>query len=219
MYEICSSIFMPLEFLGVRIYEPMTVLTNFILTGMCWYFFKKLKANDRNWALFFLFLACSTFFAAIGHGYADTLDNPVKFVARIFAILSVMFGGVASIRTLSNLRSRNLLTAFMFVQSLVFLGWLIAVNTFVPIKLNSVVGLGVIVLGIHLYHLIREKAARDLWIVTGILVSASAAIVNTYQIGLSPNFTYHDVGHVVMMVGLLIMYQGISKYALSYVEK
>lgn len=209
---------MPLDFGGVRIYEPMTGFTNIILTGMCWYFFKKLKAQDRNWAMFFLFLALSTFFAAIGHGYAKALDNPVKFVARIFAILSVMFGGVASIRSLQNARSRTVLTSFMFVQSLAFLVWLLVANTFVPVRYNSVLGLGVVVLGIHLYHLTKGVESKDLWIVSGILVSASAAIVNTYQIGLSENFTYHDVGHVVIMVGLLIMYQGIRKYAFNYVQ-
>jgi len=209
---------MPLEFLGVRIYEPMTVFTNFILTGMCWYFFKKLKADDRNWALFYLFLACSTLIAAIGHGYTSELDNPVKFVSRVFAILSVMFGGVASIRTLNNVRSRNTLTAFMFLQSLVFLGWLIVVNTFVPVKYNSIVGLGVVVMGIHLSHLIRGRLSRDLWIVAGIVVCASAAVVNTLKLGVSPNFTYHDVGHVVLMVGLYLMYFGISKYSLNYVK-
>jgi len=209
---------MPLDLWGVRIYEPMTVLTNFILAGMCFFYFKQLKLSHGNWALFFLFLGLSTFCGAIGHGYSQDINNPVKFLSRIFAIFSVVFGGAASISSLNNPKSRKILLGLLTVQSLAFLIWLIAANSFVAVKYNSILGLGVIVLGIHIYHYAKNQVSKDFLIALGIIINASAAIINTYKLGLSPNFTYHDVGHVVLMIGIFFMYRGISQYAAAYAE-
>jgi len=207
---------MPITFFGFTIYEPMTVLTNLILAFMCWWIYEQQKEGNRNWAYFFLFLSLSTLSAAVGHGYSELLDNPVKFFSRAFALVSVYFGGFASIQILGREQLRLVLKWVLLIQSVVFFAWLVMDNTFLPIKFNSILGLGIIVLGIHLHSLATNKDTRDMWIVLGIIINASAAIVNTYKWNLSPNFTYHDIGHVIMMIGIIVMYQGVSKYKLIH---
>lgn len=204
---------MPITIWGYTVYEPMTVFTNLLLTALCWFYFWNQRTFRLNWALFFLLLGTSTLFGAIGHGYSDQLDNPVKLWSRVAAIGSVLFAGMSSTRVLNNPRSRSVLQTIVVAQSVIALVWLLFTNSFIPVKLNSIIGLGVIVLGIHLYLLNRASNLRDLWIVAGIAINASAAIVHTYKWNLGANFTYHDIGHVVLMIGIFVMYRGIRAYS------
>jgi len=207
---------MPIILFGLTVYEPMTVFTNIILALICAWMFKKEHSLNGLWAMFFLFLGLSTLIAAVGHGYSELSDNPVKFWSRAFAIVSVYFGGMASLSSLGEKRIREWLKWILSIQALAFFLWLTLDNTFLPIKLSSLFGLGLIVLGLHLYSFSRFSFKQDLWIIGGIVVNASAAIVNTYKWSFGPNFSYHDIGHVIMMVGIFIMYRGITNYKLRY---
>ena len=69
-----------LTFLGFQVAEPVTALTDFILTVMCFAFYfqlfsRKKETSIQSWRLFFLFMGISTLLGAITHGWFENHDK------------------------------------------------------------------------------------------------------------------------------------------------
>jgi hypothetical protein len=207
------------EILGQTVYFPVTVLTNVLLGVVCIFQYNMLKKRKvKWWPLFFLFLGVSTFFAAYGHGYSMDLRNPFLFVSRIFSIVSVFFAVTGSIHYLPKRRVNSFLIGFALIKAAIFIIWLILDNTFFPVKYHAILGLGLMVTGVHLYRIKGKLGEGNGWILLGIVVISLAAVVHGLKISLSDDwFNYNDISHLVMILGLVCMVRGIKmfKYAPS----
>lgn len=200
---------MPIQFLGLNIYEPVTVVTNIILAMFCFVWFAKLKKQRRMyWPYFFLFIAVANTLAAFGHGLYTSVNNPVQLGSRVLAMNAFLFAGVDSAMRFSK-RSVSfiviIMSVLLFVSSLI---WVIVKNDFTVVKWNGVIILLGLVGGTMAYGYFAKQQRKDALVLSGILVNGLAAVVHTLGISYNEWFNQNDIGHLLMIFGLYLIFKG-----------
>ncbi|MBV6644068.1 MAG: hypothetical protein KI790_01385, partial [Cyclobacteriaceae bacterium] len=108
---------------GVIISEPVTAITNILITLTCLYAFRKLRSSKdlsvKNWSFFFLTLGISAFVGAFGHLLSHYEFGFIKPITWLMSIFTVYFAQQASIYQLW--RDRHPLNFFIKVQLVFFL--------------------------------------------------------------------------------------------------
>ena len=144
------------------------------------------------------------------------LGNPVLFVSRVFSIISVFFAILGSIYYLPIYKLNPWVIRLALLQVAIFIIWLIAENKFNPVKFNALLGLGLIVSGIHLYRIKGNFGTGNGWVLLGIAIISLAAVVQGLEISISKEwFNHNDIGHLVMIFGLVFMVRGVKNIATS----
>jgi len=199
-------------FAGVTIFEPATAITNFVLSVFCLAFFLKLrKSNAKIWPYFFLLMSSGSFIGAFGHSLFSDNNNIIQHISRINGVIAVFVASWGSIILLQNKVAINFLKAFVIIQFSIALSKILMVNDFSIVKLNSILGLGIIVGGIHLYLAISSGCKGSIYMLTGILINAGTAILHALKISINKWFNYNDISHIVLIVGFYFMALGVSK--------
>lgn len=203
---------MLIQFLGLSIYEPVTVLTNIAVALFCFAWFIKLKRQSRKfWPYFYLFISAATILGAIGHGLYIHNDNPVLLASRILAMNAFIFAGLDMSKRYAS-RRRSVLVAFLSVSVFLFsLIWIFFTNDFSIVKLNGIVVLLGIVGGTTAYGYFVNKQRKDALILSGILINGLAAIVHSMEITLNVWVNHNDIGHIMMIFGLYLIFKGIDE--------
>lgn len=93
---------------GYTVFEPMTAFTDFLLAGICIYFylryFQSSNSAVKDWGKFFLFMSVSTFIGGITHAFFEE-HSLVSYKAfwlcmQIFSGLSLVYAQLASSKML-----------------------------------------------------------------------------------------------------------------------
>ncbi|MES2678745.1 MAG: hypothetical protein V4635_02620 [Bacteroidota bacterium] len=213
---------------GRQIFEPMVIVTNFILLLISIYCFRQLvkfrSAYPSQMAWFIIIMGVSGCFGAAAHAmhyqYGKTIFDVIFFISNTLNLLAIYFCFKASY-TYSSFWGRPLSRKFsIFV--LAWVGVLIIVtlinNTFLLIKIHAGIAL-VYSLIVHYlgYKKNNDKGSRV--IVTGISVSFLSIVVHSLHLSLHEWFNYKDIAHVIMIAALVIIYRGIRMNAESHAAK
>ena len=203
---------MPVQILGITIYEPVTVITNVMLALFCFLWFLKLQRQNRKyWPYFFLFIAIATASSAIGHGMYVERNNPVQMGSRILAMSGFMFADLDMSKRFSR-RFTSIAIAACSIGLFVFSAvWILVHNEFTVVKFNGLLALLGLVGGTTAYGYFRNGNVKDAWVLAGVLVNGLAALVHTLEISISPWFNHNDIGHIIMIFGLYLIYRGIDE--------
>lgn len=203
---------MPIQVLGLNIYEPATVLTNIALAMFCFAWFIKLKKQSRRfWPYFFLFISIATILGAVGHGLYEHNDNPALLISRIFAMNAFIFAGLDMSKRYES-RTRSFLVAFVSIGVFTFsFLWILFKNDFSVVKLNGIIILLGIVGGTTAYGYFVNKQAKDALILGGVLINALAAVMHSLKISFNVWFNHNDIGHILMIFGLYLIFKGIDE--------
>jgi hypothetical protein len=212
---------------GLKIFEPVTILTNFLITGLCIFIFLGLKKYknyiSRNWSLFFLFLGISSFVGSFGHAahheWGMLFFNVVSFFNNALSFISIYFCYYATTATLSSNKIRpkkiyNYLVIIWFIAMLIIT---IILNKFLIIKIHA----GLVLTYSLIAHIItyREKLSGSGRIALGIAISFLSILIHSLRISISEWFNYKDIAHVIMMISLFLMYQGIALQLNNSIKK
>ncbi len=205
-----------IDILGITFSEPVTMLTDFILAGFCFYFYKKLASitienkSKEYFAQYFLYMAIGTFLGGLfGHGLQLYLGMPGKYPAWIATIITMGFLQLASIELLPNLEEKNkkkflYLTIFM---ALLFMSLAFYKNHFSYVIYHNIAA-AILIIPIFAFLLLKHKMKGTEWVLFSFILSASIPYFQINRIGLNKWFTYHDVCHTIMLVGLTILFYG-----------
>jgi len=190
------------------LYEPITVLTNLILSALCLAFCLRLgKLHARYWPMFFCLLSFSAFFGALGHGLYPDKNNILQLISRMGIIIAVCLGSIASICFLTNKNFKLFLNVFSLTQLFVAITLIVLFNNFLIVKWDGILGLGVIMGSVHIYLSIKGNRG-SLFILYGIALNSIAGLVHRFQISPNKWFNYNDLGHVILMAGFYLMATG-----------
>lgn len=216
---------------GYTIFEPMTAFTDFLLAGICFFFYLKNTqfANSvvKDWGRFFFFMFVSTFLGGVSHAcFQDHAENSYKVVwlfMQIFSGLSLVFAQRATIKMLLSAAVINTTTfqkleLFFRIQFLVFGLAVITIHNFTVVVFNSTFGF-LTILGIQLFLALKFKDSSADWIAKGILVSFFTAFVFIAKISISVWFNFKDIAHVIMVFSVYLIHNGVTILKRRPVEK
>jgi len=207
-----------ITFSGFTLHEPVTVLTDLILSGFCLYLsIKTGKSYAKFWSAFFLSMSFATFIGALGHGLYIDKNNILQWISRTAGIVSVFWGEIASVMMLIKSRFRSILVAFVSLQLAVALAFILQRNEFKVVVTNGSIGFGVIVALIQIY-LIRKGRIGSQYILSGIAVNAVAGLIHKFHIAPSKWFNHNDLGHVILIFGLYLIAKGALYFQLHEKE-
>jgi hypothetical protein len=210
---------------GIRIDEPVTVLTNLILSVFSFYFYihlgklKNIGTNlSRYWRLFFLFIAIANTIAAFAHGFKSYFNshdyyyvwmfmNMAGIPASYFLLLTNLESAQISQKTKNNLQY------FAAVLTLSLVIFMYLINDISLVKVNA----GLVILITLFAHLItyRKGIAGSKLILRGFIISILTLFVHTMRLSLHDYFNYKDLSHVIMNIGLYVIFLGVVEVFLE----
>jgi hypothetical protein len=198
----------PFNFHGITVFEPVTVLTDFILCVFCLFFAHKMHKQDTKiWSLFFVSMAVATCAGALGHGMYDHEKSDMKMISSVFGIISVFLASITSAKLIFHENFKKIVTTVICLELVTFL-FLIAQNNDIKIvAINGTMGFLFIVAPIHLNPVIRKNSGSKL-ILYGICVNGIAGVVHCFTLSPHKWFNHNDLSHLVMLFGLYLFAKG-----------
>lgn len=206
---------------NILIQEPVTTITDFMITVCCWYVFLKSKHEISNhhsaqlYRYFFLLMGCSTLFGGVfGHALCYKLGVAYKLPGWITSMMAVMLCERAAIMHTRNVMPVSIGNFFMYaniVELLILITVTCITLNFFFVEFHALYGL-LIVTGtfeFYIYRKTKNNASR--WILYSVAFSSIAAVAHIWQLSPHRWFNYLDLAHTLMCVSVFILYNGVKK--------
>ena len=207
-----------IEVLNIRIDEPITLITDLLLSTICFYAYFQIRRLDYTsrgkWYFknYFLLLGLGAMTGGLlGHAFLYRLSDAWKLVSWILTIGSVtlMIQALLEVsrpyikKGIARIISRfNLL---LFALALFFTLWTMA---FSPVKYYTTFGM-VVVVGSLCYYIYQKTRSKGTLILMGaVLLGFISALIFSFEWGLSPWFNHRDISHVILSFSAYYMYKG-----------
>lgn len=204
---------------GIRIDEPVTSITDILVTVVCWYAWGRLRKIESplpelfyfRW--FFLLMGLATLLGGVlGHAFQYAISFEWKLPGWLISMISITVLERAVI-----FHSRSILKAstvrfffwFNIVELLVFAFLAFSQLDFRFVEYHSAYGLLVVVFGFCLHNWIRgyrPDFVRQMMV--GVVLSVLAALIFINKIAVSEWLTHADISHVLMAGTAVYFYRG-----------
>lgn len=209
---------MRFELFGMDLLEPTAILWNLAVAAASLIFYIQLKTIRTGsgflkfWRLFFFLFFVASLFGAVGHGwflYFGLYGKIVPWTSTIFAI-------AAAEMAMASLLKRGLLRNLIFGITALQLASTLAITAFLqdflPVAINTIVGLLLIVTPLSIVHQVNySKHFRLFWI--GVITLLPSAFFFLLKINLHPLFTKDDASHLFILICLAFFYAGVKRTA------
>jgi hypothetical protein len=206
---------------GLRIDEPITTVTDLLVSVVClvaFYRLKNLQLPGRTQLFFrfyFLLMSIATCIGGlIGHGFLYALSFPWKLPGWIVSMLSVALIERSSIEHAKPLIDPRVGKFFLVLNILelctIMTITLVSLN-FKWVEFHSGYGLLAIVLPFHAYVYYRTKDKGSLTVIFAVGIACAAALVFMNKISIHTWFNYLDISHVLMAIAAWVFYRAARK--------
>lgn len=203
----------------MRISEPTTMITDYLLAGLGLFFGRRLLLRSREinqqairlWALAFVAMALGAAAGGTSHGFANYLGDLGQTVAWKLTVYAIGLAGVflasaAIVAHFSGL-ARRLLLILVAIKFLAYAGWMIRHDDFKYV-INDYGPTLLFVLLLEIWSWITRRTDSSPWIIAGIVVSFIGAGIQRSEFALHEHFNHNDLYHVVQMIGLYLLFRG-----------
>jgi hypothetical protein len=163
------------------------------------------------WAAAFVAVAGASFAGGTYHGFG--LAMPQRATLAVWKLTTVSMGAASFFLLASTLnasfsgRLRSWLLAAASTKLAVYLVWMVNHDAFVWVVLDYGSTL-LMVLVLAVTGRLHGLPGRRAFVVSGILVSMAAAVVQQSGIGLHRHFNHNDLMHVIQMGGVWLLFKG-----------
>jgi len=202
----------------LRIDEPITALTDILISVVCFYAFYKLKnkQNKKPIALyykhFFILMGASTFLGAFfGHAFNYALSELWKTPYWCVSMIAVAFAE----RTAINIAARTIQPKYVrffkwvnIIELLVFMLFACYKLNFLYVLIHSAYGILGVAGAFYLYILVRQQKQGSKYFLIGIGWSLVGATIFLSQLCIGRWFNYMDMSHVLMALSAWYFYKG-----------
>lgn len=206
------------ELFGIRIDEPVTVLTDLLVSAVCFFAFNDLRKRQLPgrtqlyFRLYFLLMAIATFLGGlIGHGFLYALSFPWKLPGWIFSMLSVALIERSSIERAKPLIDPRV-GRFFLILNVIELVTVMTVTmwtlNFKWVEFHSGYGLLAVVLPFHSYTYYKTRDPGSKVVIIAVGIASFAALIFMNKISLHEWFNHLDISHVIMAIGGYVFYRG-----------
>ena len=208
--------------LGVRIDEPVTVLTDIIITAVCIFAMARLSGIParpqlrRHLVCFFLFLGIGAFLGGVaGHGFLYRLHPGWRFPGWIFSMLAIAVLEHASVILIKEHVS-PLTRRMLFRQNIillpVFIILLLVSQDFIFVVIYITFGILVMVGGMQwvIYRRTASKGAR--WFLIAVFTGLAGDVVFVFNWSLHEWFNNNDLSHILLAFSAWFFYLGARQF-------
>jgi len=198
--------------------EPMTLLTDWLLAGLCLAFATRLwrrgvvagSRSMRVLAASFAATAVGAFAGGAAHGFRPYLSATGdlllwKITVLAIGLTTLMFVVSAACAALTRV-SRRLLIGAAVLQAVVYSAWMLRHDEFIWVIADYVPAM-VVVLGLQGLQWRRGEPSAT-WIAGGLLVSFVGAAIQASGLAPHPYFNHNDLYHVVQMGATWMLFRG-----------
>ena len=204
-----------IELYGILIQEPVTALTDLIVSVVCFYAFVKLKPTYSGANLlryYFLLMALTTVYGGIiGHAFIHHLSFAWKLPGWLLSMVSVALLERTSIKRAQPLLSKNI-GRFFSVLNIVELLTLILIVcltlNFSFVEGHAAYGLLVVVFSFEAFIFKSTRAASSKLFMIAVGISALAATVHLTEFSIDKWFNHLDLSHVLMATAAFVFFLG-----------
>ncbi len=208
------------NFGALRVDEPITTITDFLLCAVCFFAFFKTKSVSNNKAInlyrwFFLLTGISTMLAAIlGHAFLYYFGMDAKMYGWLFGILSISFAQFAAMYHTRNVIGETVFKRLVILNTIevliafvvVFMAW-----SFVVVEIHSAYGLLLNVTVLEYINYKKTKSQLSINLIYGVGIAVLAVLCHVFKIAMSVWFNHMDLSHVFMTLSMYVMYKGVKK--------
>lgn len=211
--------------LGLRIDEPITVLTNIFLSVFTFSFYYRVTQTAHKddklslyWAYFFLFLGIANTIAAFTHGFKSYFEQDDYYYIWMFMNMAGIPSSYYLLLTnleISEFSDKKRVWYYRASQimTLALVITMFFLNNIGLVKLNA----GIVILITLLVHFqtFRKGNPGSKLIFGGFAFSMLTILVHNLKLSLHDYFNYKDISHVIMNIGLYIIFLGVMQLSQS----
>lgn len=209
-----------LEIGRLVINQPMTVATNFLITGVAWWLATRLFSRSdirarRDWGLALVFIGTGALLGGIAHGFFDQMSatlQTVNWKGTVYAVgLGSYFGLSGTLNGAPMSRAwRTGITAYNVIALLVFAVVMLGHDDFLYVILHYLPGLAWIA-GISVWAGMRYMTPGALPLLGGVFVSLAAAAIQQSGLTLHAYMNHNDLYHLVQVGALWLFFRGATQ--------
>lgn len=207
-----------IEIYGIRIDEPVTTITDLMVTAVCWYAFARLSRipvkNNVHLYLKYYFLSMGMATAIgglIGHGFIYLFSFPWKLPGWLISMLSVALLERAVI-----LYARKLIHPFLgklfawlnVIELATFVTITFITLNFFFVELHAAYGLLVVTTGFSLIVYVKTRNKGSRTFLVAVAFSSVSALIFMNEWGIGPWFNHYDISHLLMATSAWFFYKG-----------
>ena len=207
-----------IEVFGLRVDEPVTMITDLVVTAVCIYAFVRLSRipvkNNVHFYLKYYFLSMGIATAIggiIGHGFFYLFDFAWKLPGWLTSMISVALFERAVI-----LYARKLIHPFLgklfawlnIIELATFVIITFITLNFFFVEVHAAYGLLIVTTGFSLIVYIKTGNKGSRTFLVAVAVSSLSALVFMNEWGIGPWFNHFDISHLLMAVSAWFFYKG-----------
>lgn len=209
-----------LEIGGLVINQPMTVVTNFLITAVAWWLaarlFKKREIRARrDWAIALVFIGTGALFGGIAHGFFAQMSPTLQVanwkgtvysvgLGSFFALAGTLRGAPMSRHWRTAIHSYNVIA--LAIYAVVMIGQ----DRFLYVILHYLPGLAWIA-GIAVWTGMRHRMPGSLALLGGVFASLVAAAIQQSGLTLHAYLNHNDIYHLVQVGAIWLFYRGATQ--------
>lgn len=203
---------------GLRIDEPVTMLTDLLVSAVCFYAFYKLnRSNLSSRAIlyvkyYFLSMAVATAIGGIiGHGFLYAFSFGWKLPGWLTSMFSIALIERAVIEKAKPIISSKLgafFTRLNIVELSIFVILTFSTLNFLFVEIHSAYGLLIVVASFSSYTFLKTRNQGSKYFVLGVAFCAISALFYMNEWSIHVWFNYLDISHIFMATAGLLFYKG-----------
>jgi hypothetical protein len=205
------------------IHEPVTTVTDFIISGLCVYFYFQLNplsnksSSTTYWKYFYGLMALGSFIGGCAHAFFE-IHEGVSYKTfwlsmQVLNMLAMYYMQQATFNSaLLDSNKKLYWKKSYLIQILIAIIAVFVFQNFLVVVINNAITL----IPVMIIHFSASKTNKEyLWIAYGITVLFITAGVNLTKLSLHDYFNHLDLAHVLIMINLYIMFIGVRKKAIA----
>lgn len=206
------------ELYGIRVDEPVTTLTDLVVTAVCIYAFYRLntipKQNNVHTYLKYYFISMAIATAVgglIGHGFFYLFTFAWKLPGWLTSMLSIALVERAAILYARNLVKPvvgNFFAWLNVIELITFVVITFITLDFFFVEAHAAYGLLIVVSSFSLITYIKTKSKGSLNFLIAVAFSAVGALFFMNKWGVSPWFNHFDISHLFLACSAWFFYRG-----------
>lgn len=209
---------------ALKIQEPITVLTDMLVAGVCVFAFIKTKTKQSTKGIqlyrwFFLTTGISTLVSAIiGHAFLYQWGFSAKIYGWVTGIVSVAFGQYAALYHTKETIGEKIFNILFWVNAFeicLALVLVFIVFKFEVVEVHSAVGLICSVTLLEYINYKRTKSVLSKYMMIGVGIAVLAVLCHVFKLAISVWFNHMDLSHIIIALSVYTMYKGVHDFIKS----
>jgi hypothetical protein len=207
---------------GIRIQEPVTTFTDFVIAVACiyaWYKIRRINVAGNTMVYlrwYFILMGFATVFGGLfSHAFKDLVDPHFKLIGWFISMIAVMLIERSSIEHAKQFVKPALhkgLLILNLIELTIFMTLAAVTLSFKFVEYHSVYGFLGVVFSFQLITYVKSKDIGSKYVLWAIGLLAVSMFIYDYPIVPHVWFNNADCAHVLMTVSTLLVLKGALKF-------